>query len=64
MDVLFESVARAAGARTFAESEESCVVFGMPREAIRMEAADAVPAIHDMAAALLGAVATDRKQAS
>lgn len=31
-----------AGARTVAESEKSCVVFGMPREAIRLGAADRV----------------------
>jgi two-component system chemotaxis response regulator CheB len=82
VDVLFESVARAAGsnavgalltgmgvdgargllamrksgARTFAEAEESCVVFGMPREAIRMEAAEVVVPLEGMAAALLAAV--------
>ena len=31
-----------AGARTLAQDEESCVVFGMPKEAIRLEAADEV----------------------
>ena len=30
---------REAGAMTIAQNEETCVVFGMPREAIRMEAA-------------------------
>jgi two-component system chemotaxis response regulator CheB len=30
---------RAAGAETIAEAEESCVVFGMPREAIARDAA-------------------------
>jgi two-component system chemotaxis response regulator CheB len=33
---------REAGARTIAQDEESCVVFGMPREAIRMGAAQQV----------------------
>ncbi|BDU75543.1 protein-glutamate methylesterase/protein-glutamine glutaminase [Mesoterricola sediminis] len=33
---------RQAGAQTFAQDEESCVVFGMPKEAIRMGAADRV----------------------
>jgi two-component system chemotaxis response regulator CheB len=33
---------REAGARTFAQDEESCVVFGMPKEAIRMGAAEKV----------------------
>jgi two-component system chemotaxis response regulator CheB len=39
-----------AGARTVAQNEESCVVFGMPREAIRAGAIDRVlplPAISD-----------------
>ena len=31
-----------AGARTFAQDEESCVVFGMPKEAIKLGAADRV----------------------
>ena len=34
-----------AGARTIAQSEASCVVFGMPREAIRLGAAQSV---HDL----------------
>jgi len=33
---------REAGARTFAQDEESCVVFGMPKEAIRMGAAERI----------------------
>ena len=33
---------REAGARTFAQDEASCVVFGMPREAIEMGAAQKV----------------------
>ena len=33
---------REAGAKTFAQDQQSCVVFGMPREAIRMEAVDQV----------------------
>ena len=31
-----------AGARTIAQDEESCVVFGMPKEAIRLNAVDRV----------------------
>jgi two-component system chemotaxis response regulator CheB len=31
---------REAGARTFAQDEESCVVFGMPKEAIKRNAVD------------------------
>ena len=33
---------RQAGARTLAQDEATCVVFGMPKEAIRMGAADVV----------------------
>ena len=33
---------RQGGARTFAQDEESCVVFGMPKEAIKMGAAERV----------------------
>lgn len=33
---------RQAGARTIAQDEKSCVVFGMPKEAIRLEAADEI----------------------
>jgi two-component system chemotaxis response regulator CheB len=86
VDVLFESVAKAAkgdaigailtgmgsdgaqgllsmkqaGARTVAQDEASCVVFGMPREAIRMGAADRVVPLHRVAAELtaLSAMAT------
>jgi two-component system chemotaxis response regulator CheB len=35
-----------AGARTIAQNEETCVVFGMPREAIQLNAADRVVALH------------------
>jgi two-component system, chemotaxis family, protein-glutamate methylesterase/glutaminase len=33
---------KSAGARTFAQDEESCVVFGMPKEAIKVGAVDRV----------------------
>jgi two-component system chemotaxis response regulator CheB len=39
---------RQAGAYTLAQDEASCVVFGMPREAIALGAADEVVAMQDM----------------
>lgn len=41
------------GARTIAQDEASCVVFGMPKEAIRLGAADAVLPLDRMAEAIL-----------
>ena len=41
-----------AGARTIAQDEASCVVFGMPREAIRMGGVDRVAPLDRMAAEL------------
>jgi two-component system chemotaxis response regulator CheB len=38
-----------AGALTAAQDEASCVVFGMPKEAIRLGAADDVVPLHDIA---------------
>jgi two-component system chemotaxis response regulator CheB len=42
-----------AGARTMAQDEQSCVVFGMPREAIRLGAAGQVVPLQQIAQALL-----------
>jgi two-component system chemotaxis response regulator CheB len=79
VDVLFDSVAQAAGrnalgvlltgmgtdgakglmsmkesgARTVVEDENTCVVFGMPKEAIRLGAADQVVPINEMAHTIL-----------
>ncbi|WBY04021.1 chemotaxis response regulator protein-glutamate methylesterase [Ramlibacter tataouinensis] len=39
---------RRAGAYTLAQDEASCVVFGMPREAIALGAADEVASVQDM----------------
>jgi len=44
---------RDAGARTVAQDEASCVVFGMPKEAIRMGAAERVLPLDDIASAVL-----------
>ena len=92
VDVLFDSVARAAGAnavgailtgmgsdgatglkamrdagaRTVAQDESSCVVFGMPKEAIRMDAVDRVVPLGRVTATLfelLGAGSGERTPA-
>jgi len=44
---------RQAGAYTLAQDEASCVVFGMPREAIAMGAANEVAGIAEMSARLM-----------
>jgi two-component system, chemotaxis family, protein-glutamate methylesterase/glutaminase len=44
---------REAGASTIAQDEESCVVFGMPREAIRLGGAEQVLPLPKIAAAIL-----------
>lgn len=46
---------RQAGARTIAQDESSCVVFGMPREAIRAGAADRVVPLSGIPQAILAA---------
>jgi two-component system chemotaxis response regulator CheB len=48
---------RAAGARTLAEDEESCVVFGMPKAAIELGVVDQVAPLHQMPQAILQALA-------
>jgi len=40
---------REAGARTIAQNEESCVVFGMPKEAIKLGAAEKIIGIQNIA---------------
>jgi two-component system, chemotaxis family, protein-glutamate methylesterase/glutaminase len=45
---------RNAGSRTIAQDESSCVVFGMPREAIKRNAAEQVLPLVDMPGAILG----------
>jgi len=44
---------RQAGAYTVAEDESTCVVFGMPKEAIARDAAMGVVPLHDIAAEIL-----------
>jgi len=48
---------RAAGARTLAESEESCVVYGMPQAAIKLGVVDQVSPLDQMPRAILQALA-------
>ncbi|MEE9911258.1 MAG: chemotaxis response regulator protein-glutamate methylesterase [Deltaproteobacteria bacterium] len=42
-----------AGASTIAQDEKSCVVFGMPKEAIKLGAADKVVSIEQMASEII-----------
>jgi two-component system chemotaxis response regulator CheB len=42
-----------AGATTFAQDEATCVVFGMPKEAIKAGGVDRVLPLQSMAAAIL-----------
>lgn len=46
---------KGAGARTFAQDEATSVVFGMPREAIKLGAADQILGLHDIAPAMISA---------
>jgi two-component system chemotaxis response regulator CheB len=44
---------RKAGARTLAQDEASCVVFGMPKEAIQIGAAEGVVGLEKLAPQIL-----------
>ncbi|HEY0885941.1 MAG TPA: chemotaxis response regulator protein-glutamate methylesterase [Ramlibacter sp.] len=55
---------RQAGAHTFAQDEASCIVFGMPREAIALGAVDEVRPLHEMAGAVLNHLSTFGERAS
>jgi len=48
---------RAAGARTLAEHEDSCVVYGMPQAAIKLGVVDQVATLEQMPQAILEALA-------
>jgi two-component system chemotaxis response regulator CheB len=54
---------RTAGAYTLAQDEASCVVFGMPREAIARGAADRVVSLTHLPAAILQASSSERRHA-
>jgi two-component system chemotaxis response regulator CheB len=44
---------REAGSRTLAQDEETCVVYGMPKEAVRLGAAERSIALSDIPSAIL-----------
>ena len=52
---------REAGGMTFAQDEQSCVVFGMPREAIKLGGVQKIIALHDLPGTVLTAGAGDRQ---
>lgn len=49
---------KAAGARTLAEHEQSCVVYGMPRAAVELGVVDQVVPLPQMSQAILRAITT------
>lgn len=59
---------RKAGARTLAQDEESCVVFGMPKEAIALGAAESVVPLARVPYEIMswphGAVASEQKRSA
>jgi two-component system chemotaxis response regulator CheB len=55
---------RHGGAYTLAQDEKSCVVFGMPRAAIELDAACEVTALDDMASRLMHALEEQRARCS
>jgi len=52
---------REAGARTAAQDEESCVVFGMPKEAIRLGAVEEIRPLNEIAALLYSWLDRDKR---
>ncbi len=51
---------RNAGAHTIAQDEASCVVFGMPKEAIKLDAAERVMALDDLSDAIISRLIDSR----
>ena len=51
---------RRAGARTFAQDEATCVVYGMPREAAAIGAVDDSAPLQDLARRVLDALGPSR----
>lgn len=54
---------RQAGARTIAQDEASCIVFGMPMEAIRLGAAERVVSLDQIATTLIQCVQNEGRTA-
>lgn len=52
---------RESGAQTLAQDEKSCVVFGMPKEAIQLGAAHKVVPLHAMARTILPSLAHNKR---
>ncbi len=48
---------RDAGARTIAQNEETCVVYGMPKEAVKLDAAERILPLGDIPHAIRAATA-------
>ncbi|MEO7640016.1 MAG: CheB methylesterase domain-containing protein, partial [Ramlibacter sp.] len=55
------AVLRAAGGRTLAQDEASCVVFGMPGKAIALGGVQEVLPLDDMAARLIALCGRERR---
>ncbi|HOK61227.1 MAG TPA: chemotaxis protein CheB, partial [Tenuifilum sp.] len=47
-----------AGAYTIAQDEKSCVVYGMPREAVKLDAASTILPLQDIANHIIQRVKT------
>lgn len=52
-----------AGAHTYAQDESSCIVFGMPKEAVTLGGVDEVVPLESIAGAVLARLAYSRKAA-
>jgi two-component system chemotaxis response regulator CheB len=52
---------RQAGGHTIAQDEASCTIYGMPREAVRLDAAAQVLPLHDIGPALTSMYANEQK---
>ncbi len=50
---------RRSGARTLAQDESTCVVYGMPKEAVKLGAVDAVVPLQDIPGAIIEALEND-----